>query len=86
MAETSSGTRSGAGRPKGPPKRSRVVRLSKELDTALDIYSRVHKTPVSAIIEGLVSSWVDENKAVIEQGRDLFEGVTARRGKRKKPG
>jgi hypothetical protein len=52
----------------------------------LDIYSRVHKTPVSAIIEGLVRSWVDENQAVIEQGRDLFEGVTGRRGKRKKPG
>jgi hypothetical protein len=52
----------------------------------LDIYSRVHKTPVSAIIEGLVRAWAGENQAVIEQGRDLFEGVTVRRGKRKKPG
>jgi hypothetical protein len=61
-----------------------VVRLPRQLDEALDIYSRVHKTTVSSIIEALVNAWAVENHAVIERGRDLFEGASSRRRKRPK--
>jgi hypothetical protein len=84
MAEKSPQKKLSAGRPKGPPKRSRVVRLRRDLDTALDIYGRVHKIPVSTIIEGLVEAWATANQEVIAKGRDLFEGVVSRR--RKPPG
>jgi len=84
MSEKPSEARPTVGRPKGPPKRSRVVRLPRQLDEALDIYSRVHKTTVSSIIEKLVSAWVMENQAVIDRGRDLFEGATSRRRKRQR--
>jgi hypothetical protein len=66
------GARPQPGRPKGPLKRGRVVRLPKELDESLDLYSRMHKTPVSTIIEGLVLAWATENQAVIAKGRELF--------------
>jgi hypothetical protein len=60
------------GRPKGPPKRGRVVRLPKELDESLDIYSRIHRTPVSTIIEDLVRAWAQENRAAIDRAREAF--------------
>ncbi len=82
MVEKSREEKSPVGRPKGPPKRSRVVRLARDLDESLDIYSRVHKVPVSTIVESLVQAWATENRSVIEQGRDLFEGASARRRRR----
>jgi len=60
------------GRPKGPPKRGRVVRLPKDLDESLDIYSRIHRTPVSTIIEDLVRAWADSNRVAIDRAREAF--------------
>jgi hypothetical protein len=84
MAERTPKTKSAVGRPRGPKKRSRVVRLRRDLDEALDIYGRVHKVPVSTIIETLVKAWATENQEVIARGRDLFEGVAQRRRRPKK--
>jgi hypothetical protein len=48
------------------------VRLPKELDESLDIYSRIHRTPVSTIIEDLVRTWAEENRAAIDRAREAF--------------
>jgi hypothetical protein len=72
MSKSNQGTERGVGRPKGPLKRSRVIRLRRDLDEALDVYSRIYKTPVSTIIERLVNVWADANQIVIERGRELF--------------
>jgi hypothetical protein len=48
------------------------VRLPRDLDEALDVYSRVTKVPVSKIIEDLVRVWASENEEIIGRGRELF--------------
>jgi hypothetical protein len=48
------------------------VRLPKDLDEALDIYSRINRTPVSTIIEDLVRAWAEANRAAIDRAREAF--------------